>query len=149
MLNFLSSVPIQSCLACIVEPFFFAKNEKNSAFSGIEQQRNFDTLKQICRVIFVELQYLMLLRCDQGFFRALIEDRPEGRGRYFGWLKKILLYNPLFDREDFLFGFGHQRFFDVRCPVANCYLTNNRTLLGRNHIKSKKGQLGKLLKIAF
>ncbi len=67
--------------------------------------------------------------------RALIEDRPEGKGRYFGWLKKILFFNPLFERDDYWFGFGHQQFFDVLCPVANCYLTNNRTLLGNKQFR--------------
>ena len=42
-------------------------------------------------------------------------------------LKKILFYTPYFYMKDWGFGFGQEPF--KRCPVSNCYTTNNRNLL--------------------
>jgi hypothetical protein len=50
--------------------------------------------------------------------------------------KTILFYNSFFGRNDFYFGFGHQPFVDAKCPVYNCFTTDNKTLLGKKFIKS-------------
>ena len=42
--------------------------------------------------------------------------------------KKILLFTPFFNLQDWGFGgFGHEPFVNANCPVTNCYLTNNQT----------------------
>ena len=41
-------------------------------------------------------------------------------------VKKILFYTPIFNLEDWGFGFGQEPF--ERCPVSNCFTTNNHAL---------------------
>ena len=40
--------------------------------------------------------------------------------------KKILYFTSYFGMKDWMFGFGNQPFVDHKCPVTNCYITNNR-----------------------
>jgi len=40
--------------------------------------------------------------------------------------KTILYFNSYFDMKDFAFGFGRKPFVDNKCPVDNCYATNNK-----------------------
>jgi hypothetical protein len=44
--------------------------------------------------------------------------------------KKILYFNSYFGQEDYYFGFG-QKPFAQSCEASNCYITNNRSLLGK------------------
>jgi hypothetical protein len=44
--------------------------------------------------------------------------------------KKILYLNSYFGREDYYFGLGQKPFLQS-CEVSNCYITNNRSLLGK------------------
>ena len=44
--------------------------------------------------------------------------------------KKILYFNSYFGCEDYYFGFG-QKPFTQSCEVSNCYITNNRSFLGK------------------
>lgn len=44
--------------------------------------------------------------------------------------KKILYFNSYFGREDYYFGLGQKPFLQS-CEVSNCYITNNRSLLGK------------------
>ena len=46
-------------------------------------------------------------------------------------IKKILYYTSFIDHEDLLFGIGHNPFIEKGCPYTNCFVTNNRTLLGK------------------
>ena len=46
-------------------------------------------------------------------------------------LKTILFYTKCFESEDCWFGFGQGPFIEAKCPVSNCYATNDETLLGR------------------
>jgi hypothetical protein len=45
--------------------------------------------------------------------------------------KNILFFTTYFHMKDFQFGFGQQPFVDNKCPVTNCFATNNRSLLGK------------------
>lgn len=47
--------------------------------------------------------------------------------------KKILYFNSYFGREDYYFGLGQKPFLQS-CEVSNCYITNNRSLLGKQQI---------------
>ena len=49
-------------------------------------------------------------------------------------IKKILYYTSFIDHEDLLFGIGHNPFIEKGCPVTNCFVTNNRSLLGKYDI---------------
>ena len=44
--------------------------------------------------------------------------------------KKILYFNKYFHLTDWRFGFGHDPFISAGCPQANCFVTNDRKLLG-------------------
>jgi len=44
--------------------------------------------------------------------------------------KKILYFNKYFHLTDWRFGFGHDPFISAGCPQSNCYVTNDRKLLG-------------------
>ena len=49
-------------------------------------------------------------------------------------IKKILYYTSFIDHEDLLFGVGHDPFIEKGCPVTNCFVTNNRSLLSEYYI---------------
>ena len=49
-------------------------------------------------------------------------------------IKKILYYTSFIDHEDLLFGVGHNPFIEKGCPVTNCFVTNNRSLLSEYYI---------------
>ena len=49
-------------------------------------------------------------------------------------IKKILYYTSFIDHEDLLFGVGHNPFIEEGCPVTNCFVTNNRSLLSEYYI---------------
>ena len=51
-------------------------------------------------------------------------------------LKKILFYTPFFSRKDYAFGYGNKPFIENRCPVNNCFTTNNRNLKSKNNAKN-------------
>ena len=44
--------------------------------------------------------------------------------------KKILYFNNYFHLTDWRFGFGNEPFISAKCPQTNCFVTNNRKLLG-------------------
>lgn len=46
--------------------------------------------------------------------------------------KTILFYTPYWDLQDFGLGFGKKPFKELKCPINNCFATNNRTLLGKD-----------------
>ena len=57
-------------------------------------------------------------------------------------MKKILFYTPFFSADDWNFGFGSNKF--QKCPVSNCYITNNR-LVKRLFINKKIWELSFVL----
>ena len=69
-------------------------------------------------------------------FREIFEEDQDHPKEIVSRLKHILFYNPLFEQEDYYFGFGHKVFIDVGCPVSDCYITNNKSLLGNQVCKS-------------
>jgi len=44
--------------------------------------------------------------------------------------KKILFFTSFYEWKNFTFGLGNLPFVENRCPVTNCFLTDNKTLLG-------------------
>ena len=44
--------------------------------------------------------------------------------------KKILYFNNYFHLTDWRFGFGNEPFISAKCPQTNCFVTNDRKLLG-------------------
>ena len=46
--------------------------------------------------------------------------------------KKILLFTKYFQRDDFAFGFGSDPFSKFKCPVQNCFVSNNHSLMEMN-----------------
>lgn len=44
-------------------------------------------------------------------------------------MKYLLYYTKFFESEDWYTGFGRKPFIDSQCPVDNCYLTANKSLL--------------------
>ena len=49
-------------------------------------------------------------------------------------LKTILYWNSFFGFDDFNFGFKQQPFIDAKCPIATCFLTNDRTLFNQSDV---------------
>ena len=43
--------------------------------------------------------------------------------------KTILVYTPYFHMKDWDFGFGQEPFVRHKCPVTNCFVTNERRYL--------------------
>ena len=48
----------------------------------------------------------------------------------FDTAKKILYFNDFYENIDWNFGLGHAPFVDRDCPVSNCYVTNDRSVVG-------------------
>jgi len=44
-------------------------------------------------------------------------------------VKYILLYTPFFIQKDWYFGLGQEPFVSHKCPVQNCFVTNNPNYL--------------------
>ena len=59
-----------------------------------------------------------------------LHQNPHYEDFTFSASKKILYFNNYFDHLDWNFGFGHGPFVKFGCPVTNCYVTNNRDLVG-------------------
>ena len=60
--------------------------------------------------------------------------------------KKILFFTSYFGMHDWMFGFGNKPFIDHKCPITNCYITNNRHSL---NMCKYKFELIKLLCIFY
>ena len=45
-------------------------------------------------------------------------------------MKNILFYNSYFNMPSYEFGFGNQPFIDAKCPVTDCFTTDQVSLLG-------------------
>ena len=45
-------------------------------------------------------------------------------------MKTILFYNSYFNMPSYEFGFGNQPFIDAKCPVTDCFTTDQVSLLG-------------------
>lgn len=61
--------------------------------------------------------------------RADVESSLRPPHLEFDSYKKILYFNNYFHLSDWRFGFGNEPFVSNNCPVTNCYVTADRTLL--------------------
>merc|ERR1719507_961290 len=62
-------------------------------------------------------------------YRSPDSDTSQNRSGQFESLKKILYFNKYFHLTDWRFGFGQEPFISNNCPVASCYVTDDRRLL--------------------
>jgi len=65
---------------------------------------------------------------DYSYHSPDSESSPVRSGQ-FESLKKILYFNKYFHLTDWRFGFGQEPFISSNCPVTNCYVTDDRSLL--------------------
>ena len=68
-------------------------------------------------------------------FKTFSNETNETPGKS---VKKILFYTPFFHMTDWEFGFGQKPFKDFKCPVTNCFTTNNRSLLSESEFSSQE-----------